>query len=234
MQPLPEVPTTSRGDAQTLRQVLAREIGSSRWQVGDKLPTERELEQVYGVARNTIRRALTGLEEEKLIVRHVGRGTFKAAPRTEPTTVEGFLPVEDSLSPASVVECRLVFEPELTGLAVTRATQVDLDRMAACIEGGERATDVAGFEFWDGALHEAIAQATHNPTIIAMATALAAVRKRADWGQLKASSMTPEHRVQLHVQHATVVEGLRNRNREAARRHMRDHILYVRSYMFGE
>ena len=127
-----------------------------------------------------------------------------------------------------------MFEPELTGLAVARATQFDLDRMAACVEGGARATDVADFEFWDGALHEAIAQATHNPTIIAVASALAAVRKRADWGQLKASSMTPEHRAQLHVQHASIVEGLRDRNREAARGYMRDHILYVRAYMFGE
>jgi DNA-binding FadR family transcriptional regulator len=225
-------PSPSRGDAETLRKLLGREIGSARWRVGDKLPTERELGETYGVARNTVRRALQALEDEKLIIRHVGRGTFKAG-GTDPAA-DAFLPSSDSLSPAGVVECRLIFEPELAPLAVARATQVDLDRLAHCLKGGGSATTVEEFEHWDGALHEAIALATHNQTIVAMARALAVVRTRGEWGQLKARSMTPAHRQALHDQHSRIVESLRDRDREAARTLMREHILYVRSYMFGE
>lgn len=222
----------ARGDADALRRQLSREIGSARWRVGDKLPTERELGETYGVARNTVRRALRALEEEKLITRHVGRGTFKAA--GQDTAEAAFLPSADALSPAGVVECRLIFEPELAPLAVARATQLDLDRLAQCLQGGGAATTVEEFEHWDGALHEAIAQATHNQTIIAMARALAAVRTRGEWGQLKARSMTPEHRHALHEQHSRIVASLRNRDRDAARSLMRAHILYVRAYMFGD
>jgi DNA-binding FadR family transcriptional regulator len=221
-----------RGDAVTLRRQLGREIGSPRWRVGDKLPTERELGETYGVSRNTVRRALQVLEQEKLIIRHVGRGTFKAGGNA--SAEEAFLPSSDSLSPASVVECRLIFEPEMAPLAVARATQSDLDRLASCLKGGAAATGVEEFEHWDGALHEAIALATHNQTIVAMARALAVVRTRGEWGQLKARSMTPEHRRALHMQHANIVASLCDRDRDAARGLMREHILYVRAYMFGE
>lgn len=221
-----------RGDAVTLRKQLVREIGSPRWRVGDKLPTERELGETYGVSRNTVRRALQVLEEEKLIVRHVGRGTFKA--ESHSAAEEAFLPSSDSLSPASVIECRLIFEPEMAPLAVARATQADLDRLDVCLKGGAAAKNVEEFEHWDGALHEAIALATHNQTIIAMARALAVVRTRGEWGQLKARSMTPEHRRALQMQHSAIVASLRDRDRAAARSLMRDHILYVRAYMFGE
>ena len=228
----PNAEGPARGDAETLRKLLGREIGSSRWRVGDKLPTERELGETYGVARNTVRRALQVLEQENLIIRHVGRGTFKAG--GGPSAEEAFLPSADSLSPASVVECRLIFEPEMAPLAVARATQADLDRLSSCLKGGGQATTVEAFEHWDGALHEAIAQATHNQTIVAMARALAVVRTRGEWGQLKARSMTPEHRRALHDQHAAIVASLQDRDRDAARSLMREHILYVRAYMFGE
>ena len=222
----------ARGDAETLRKLLGREIGSSRWRVGDKLPTERELGETYGVARNTVRRALQVLEQEKLIIRHVGRGTFKAG--GAPPAEDAFLPSAGSLSPASVVECRLIFEPEMAPLAVARATQEDLDRLSSCLRGGAAATTIAEFEHWDGNLHEAIALATHNPTIVAMAQALGSVRTRAEWGQLKARSMTPEHRRAVHAQHTAIVAALQDRDRDAARGLLREHILYVRGYMFGE
>jgi DNA-binding FadR family transcriptional regulator len=226
----PEGP--ARGDAESVRKLLGREIGSSRWRVGDKLPTERELGETYGVARNTVRRALQVLEQEKLIIRHVGRGTFKAGGGA--SAEDAFLPSADSLSPASVVECRLIFEPEMAPLAVARATQADLERLARCLKGGGEADSVETFEHWDGALHEAIAQATHNQTIVAMARALAVVRTRGEWGQLKARSMTPAHRSALHAQHTRIVASLADRDRDAARSLMREHILYVRAYMFGE
>ncbi len=42
----------------------------------DLLPGERELSQTFGVSRPTIRKALEELEQEKIIIRIHGRGTF--------------------------------------------------------------------------------------------------------------------------------------------------------------
>ncbi len=222
-----------RGDAEALRAALRRELLSSRWQDGARLPTERELGERHGLARNTVRRALRGLETEGLIVRHVGRGTFKTA---------GTLPAPDAMdlaeiagaSPADILECRLAFEPELAPLVVARASQADLDRLDECLRNADAAEDVAGFETWDAALHDAIAIATRNQTIIAVARALARVRLQAEWGQLKARSMTAERRARLQAEHRAIIEAFRCRDKMEARTRLREHILHVQAYMFGE
>jgi DNA-binding FadR family transcriptional regulator len=231
----PAVPGDLRvgGDADTLRSALKRELLSSRWQIGDRLPTERELGERYGLARNTVRRALESLEQEGLIRRHVGRGTFKAGSGSKPMTQAEPWELEGA-SPADVLECRLVFEPGFAPLVVARASQADLDRMEECLKGADAATDTTGFEVWDAALHDAFAVATRNQTMVTMARALARVRLQAEWGQLKARSMTPERKIALQIEHRAIVDAFRYRDKTAARERMREHILHVQDYMFGD
>lgn len=51
-------------------------IDSGELDAGSRLPTELELAEIYGVARNTIRRAVQDLAERGVIVVMHGRGTF--------------------------------------------------------------------------------------------------------------------------------------------------------------
>lgn len=56
--------------------VLRHQILSGELQAGSKLPALRELTEQLGVARMTVFQAMNTLEEEGLIERHSGRGTF--------------------------------------------------------------------------------------------------------------------------------------------------------------
>ncbi|MCP3959774.1 MAG: GntR family transcriptional regulator [bacterium] len=56
--------------------ILREQILSGAYTVGDQLPTEAELVADYGVSRITVRQALKTLEDEQLIRREAGRGTF--------------------------------------------------------------------------------------------------------------------------------------------------------------
>lgn len=47
---------------------------------GDRLPTEGELSETYGLSRTTIRKAIQALVEESLVVRRRGKGSFVASP----------------------------------------------------------------------------------------------------------------------------------------------------------
>ncbi|HWX49035.1 MAG TPA: GntR family transcriptional regulator [Roseomonas sp.] len=224
-----------RGDAERLRQRLARDLQSGRWQPGEKLPTERALGEQYGMARNTVRRALDALAAEGLIERHVGRGTFRTGMGPhDPGLAPGALPDAAAFGPAEVVECRLAFEPELVAMAVSRASPADLARMEECLRRADAAADLPEFEYWDGALHDAIALATHNRAAISLSRSLARVRLQAEWGALKARGATPLRRAALQRQHRAIIDALHQRDRTAARRAMREHILYVQNYMFGE
>ncbi|MFP7298617.1 UTRA domain-containing protein [Neobacillus niacini] len=55
---------------------IKKNINSGKHSVGSKLPTENELCEIYGVSRITIRRAITELEEQGVVLKQHGIGTF--------------------------------------------------------------------------------------------------------------------------------------------------------------
>ena len=56
--------------------LLKNKINSPLYSIGDLLPSEKELAELYDVSRNTLRKALKALEEEGLIERRHGSGTW--------------------------------------------------------------------------------------------------------------------------------------------------------------
>ena len=62
-----------------IAQILENEILSGRWNVGDRLPTEPEFCARFGVARQTLRQAVGMLEEQGLVERLQGSGTYVRA-----------------------------------------------------------------------------------------------------------------------------------------------------------
>ena len=59
-----------------LAELLEHEIISGRWEPGLRLPSEHDFCRHFHVSRTTLRQALSRLEQEGLISRHKGRGTF--------------------------------------------------------------------------------------------------------------------------------------------------------------
>lgn len=56
-------------------------IGSGEWSIGERLPSERELCEMFSVSRITIRRAMAEAEAKGLVERVHGVGNFVAAPK---------------------------------------------------------------------------------------------------------------------------------------------------------
>lgn len=75
-------PTGYRGLAARLR----AEITSGTWPPGHRVPSEQDLMQTYGLARETVRRALAELRVEGLIVVRHGHPT-RVRPAVERTEV---------------------------------------------------------------------------------------------------------------------------------------------------
>lgn len=59
-----------------LKKQLLENISAGVYSKGQKIPTENELAQIFSVSRITVRKALKELEQEGLLVRHQGKGTF--------------------------------------------------------------------------------------------------------------------------------------------------------------
>jgi DNA-binding FadR family transcriptional regulator len=212
----------SRDGVERLRQHILSGIEEATLKPGDRLPPEREMVHRFDAARSAVRRMLAELEMQGRIVRTVGRGTVIAGEREEPPMVPSHT------SPAELMEARLLFEPGLADLVVTHATSSDFERMDECLTRGARAGSVAEFEQWDAALHQAIAQATHNSFVIRVLDSINAVREQAEWGRLKQRSLTPERRATYQLEHKRLVDALKKRDGEEARRRLAEHLRQVR------
>lgn len=66
-----------------VKENLAKLITSGEWPPGIKLASERELTDQLGVSRVTVRNAIQALEEDGLVYRVHGKGTFVAKPKME-------------------------------------------------------------------------------------------------------------------------------------------------------
>jgi GntR family transcriptional regulator len=55
---------------------IAAQIGSGKLRVGARLPSERDLADQWGIAYQTVRRAMRELRERGLVASVVGKGTF--------------------------------------------------------------------------------------------------------------------------------------------------------------
>lgn len=59
-------------------EILRQRIIDAKWPVGQPIPNEDDLAREVGVSKGTLRKALELLEDDHLIVRRQGRGTFVA------------------------------------------------------------------------------------------------------------------------------------------------------------
>jgi GntR family transcriptional regulator len=60
---------------QRVAEVLLGQIAAGTYALGDRLPTETDLSEQFGLARETIRRGLDRLEQLGMIERRAGKGT---------------------------------------------------------------------------------------------------------------------------------------------------------------
>jgi GntR family transcriptional regulator, transcriptional repressor for pyruvate dehydrogenase complex len=150
-----------------VRQMVDR-IARGEHKPGEKLPPERELMQLLGVGRSSIREAFQALALMGLIDIRPGQGTFVRAVTSETVIHPSiFAPLVDPEVTAELLEARRAFEPVAAELAAQRCTESDLAALESvlrqcreALENGEPVYSLsAGF-------HLLIARASHNTVFV--------------------------------------------------------------------
>ena len=218
--------------AQVLNEIEVN-IDSGVWPAGYRLPTERELEMRFGVARNTVRKGLKRLEFDGKIVRQVGRGSFVANQSTDLAPASRLSIQILGASPAEIMEVRLMIEPPAAQFAAQRANSTDLLQFEECLRQASQAEDLATFELWDGRLHQAVIGAARNDLLSEIYLAINSVRNQPEWINLKKRTVSPDLRAKYHAQHSELVRALRERDGENAKARMHEHLIDVRNILLG-
>lgn len=91
-----------------LQEILKEDIEQGRWQPGDLLPSEADLEQRFGVSRTVIRQALDVLQADGQIFRAKGRRSMVAEPKFRWEATIGARSWNQPAVPNQVVLGRLV------------------------------------------------------------------------------------------------------------------------------
>lgn len=62
---------------------IREKIKNLEWNIGEQIPTEKELAEQFEASRPTVRQALERLKTEGYLVRYKGKGTFVTKPRSK-------------------------------------------------------------------------------------------------------------------------------------------------------
>ncbi len=108
----PEVPLYYQ-----LGTILREQVVSGRYAPGDQLPTETQLVSAYGVSRITVRQALKALEEQGLVRREAGRGTFVTGDISAPKSLKMNGSLDDLITMGLATSVKLL---DLREVAATR------------------------------------------------------------------------------------------------------------------
>ncbi|MEU1341597.1 FCD domain-containing protein [Streptomyces sp. NPDC005827] len=190
---------------------LRNQIASGEWPVGSRIPTEPELVEQLGVARNTVREAVRALAHNGLLDIRQGSGTYVAATSELAGVMHRRFADAD---PRHIAELRSTLESSAARLAAARRTDKDLRQLDAMLTRREQAWgsgEAEAFVTADAAFHLAVVAASHNDVLTAMYADLGEVLRdwlRADVG----AELTPES----YMDHARLVDAIRAGDADAA------------------
>ncbi|SDY28422.1 transcriptional regulator, GntR family [Saccharopolyspora shandongensis] len=144
---------------------LQRDLLEQRLRPGDRLPTEPQLVERYGVSRTVIREAGRILEQRGLVDIRPGRGMTVSTPDGSAIAQHYSLMLGmNAMTFQQLMEIRLIIEVEVAALAAARRTEEDLGDLRASLERAERhADDYQVCLEEDMRFHEIVTRAGGNP-----------------------------------------------------------------------
>ena len=145
-------------------QAIEELILNDTYKIGDKIPTEPELMEMFKVSRNSVREAIQSLIQAGLLEAKQGKGTFVIAKKRLEVELINSLVKADS---KDISEVRNFLEENIVVLAIKHATEEDLDRIEFSLKNRNNNLDeVKENTEADINFHMSIAQATHNVLLI--------------------------------------------------------------------
>ncbi len=204
-------------------QQIVNDIDNGTYQPGDKLPTEYQLIERFGVSRTVIREVIANLRANNLIETRQGKGAFVM----QKPSLELFQLKHSGASEADelgyILDLRIAIEAETALMAAKYRTDEDLTRIKATLDEMARLVDEEkNTRQVDLNFHYAIAIASKNPHFLGLL-------KYIDSSLMAKEQITPASRkLQALKEHEQICHAIEQRDPEAARAAMRLHLSSTR------
>ena len=201
---------------------IAAAIADGRYGPGEKLPSERELADSFGVSRPTIRDAMIALEFQGLVEARQGSGVYVnvSAPVAEDAA-------DLEVSALEWTEARRLFEGEACALSAAIASEEQLTRLDRLVDAMAGDVGDAQIEQLEWEFHLAVALATGNVAISAGLEELWSLRQQSPLCASALRRARTGSGGNFVGEHRQIVAALRARDSKAARRAIHTHLAQV-------
>lgn len=196
-------------------------VSSGQIGPGEKLPSERQLSEAFGVGRGVIREGIKSLGVLGLVEFRHGGGTYLRHGDSEllPRVIEWGLMLGERRA-SDLVEARRYLEQITTMLAADRCDDVHLARIEEALTGLRTAKTTDEFVAADVAFHLAIADASGNMILANMLKSISSLLRVWIHRVMEAADSFEES----YEEHVPVFEAIRVRDRAAAAAAMETHM----------
>lgn len=213
-----------------LYQKLAKKIKKnmlSQLEVGEKLPTEREIAKRYEVSRTIVREAIIMLELENLVEVKKGSGIYVKQK-------DNIATLSHQIGPFEHLQARQIVESNIAKLAAVQITKQDMIAIQEILEKEKEKIlhSHISDNSSDAEFHLAIAQATQNSAFVEMVKSFWDWRETSPmWQKLNAYTYNIDSRKKWLKDHENIFSAIYQRKHDEAHDAMWQHIENVKDLL---
>lgn len=231
LEPLLAISTHERATPSLIYRSLLRSIHQGHIVPGAKLPNERDIARQLRTSRTAVRAALSMMERQGLIRRRVGSGTFvtddanQVFERMDQTNIGSH---DEVPSFVEIIEGRLLFEPAMMHVVVSRVEESEIDAMRATLVKIINAPTWRDFKEHIYSLHRLIFAATKNKFLMQIMDSIIADRRAVVFDGKDTDKPTPlPVRQQTHKDLSAIVDAISDRKAKRAEELTSDHLVRI-------
>lgn len=212
---------------------LKDRIVAGHYQVGERLPAERDIAEDLDVSRTVVREALIMLELQGIVEVRKGSGIYVLPPNSG-TDQEEELDAEDALiaGPFEMLQARQIIESQIAAFAAAQITKNDILELME-ISRQARNEDRYQDSEWDQKFHIQIAKATQNAVLVYLVEKLWHERsKNPLWQKLHDRIDNRQSLDSWCDDHEVILKALMRRDSDGAKQAMWQHLENTKEMLF--
>ena len=212
---------TTKKISATVVEEIEKLIEKGAFQAGEKLPSVRELCEMFGVGRSAVRDAITTLSGKGIVYVKQGEGTYIC--EFDPSKFFNHrLMLPRSKDIIELFQVRKILETGIAEKAAIHRSEEDLRRLEACLFDKEGNHWESDYQF-----HLTLAQSTGNDILIQFMQFISAAIQKAMIDFHQYIEKNPETTQKIQHQHQLIFEAIQNQESSAAHQKMSEHLSFV-------
>ncbi|RFU70907.1 FadR family transcriptional regulator [Peribacillus saganii] len=207
--------------SETVEEQIEKMISSGTFKPGEKLPSVRELCELFGVGRSAVRDAITTLKGKGIVNVRQGEGTYICEFDSAKLFSNAML-LPNARDISELFQVRKILESGMAEMAAINRSEIHLQIMTDLLS----AKTASGWES-DYQFHSTIALATGNEILVELVKFISTTMKKVmmDFHRYIQNSSNIVDTIDTH--HKEIYESIRNKEPREAKANMLAHLDFV-------